>query len=78
MFFPQTVDQLPEGSNVFSALLEDVMKIKEYNSNTEQVGNTLYDVGIEVGDTLTDVAATMEDSIEDIEFSPNNIINLDQ
>ena len=77
MFFPQTVEQLPEGSNIFSALLEDVMSLKEYNANTEQVGDTLYDVGIEVGDTLTDVAATVENSLDDMEISPNKILNLE-
>ena len=77
MFFPQTVEQLPEGSNVFSALVEDIMSIKQYNSNTEQVGDTLYDVGTEVGDKLTDVATTVEDSISDMELSPNKILNLE-
>ena len=77
MFFPQTVEQLPEGSNIFSALLEDVMSLKEYNANTEQVGDTLYDVGIEVGDTLTDVAETVEKSLDDMEISPNKILNLE-
>jgi len=77
LFFPQTIEQLPEGSNVFSALVEDIMSIKEYNSNTEQVGDTLYDVGTEVGDKLTDVAITVEDSISDMELSPNKILNLE-
>ena len=38
MFFPQTIEQLPEGTNVFSALVEDIMSLKEYNANTEQIG----------------------------------------
>ena len=53
------------------------MSIKQYNSNTEQVGDTLYDVGTEVGDKLTDVATTVEDSISDMELSPNKILNLE-
>ena len=77
LFFPQTVDQLPEGSIVFSALVEDIMSIKQYNSNTEQVGDTLFDVGTEVGDKLTNVATTVEDSISDMELSPNKILNLE-
>ena len=77
LFFPQTVEQLPEGSNVFSALVEDIMSIKQYNSNTEQVGDTLFDVGTEVGDKLTNVATTVEDSISDMELSPNKILNLE-
>jgi hypothetical protein len=64
MFFPQTIEQLPEGTNVFSALVEDIVSLKEYNANTEQIGDTLFDVGIEVGSTLTEVAATIENSIE--------------
>ena len=77
LFFPQTVEQLPEGTNVFSALIEDIMSIKQYNSNTEQIGDTLYDVGTEDGGTLTDVAITVEDSISDMELSPNKILNLE-
>jgi len=87
MFFPQTIEQLPEGTNVFSALVEDIISLKEYNVNTEQVGDTLYDVGIEVSGTLTEVAATVvaatvvaatvEDSIDDIEISPNKILNIE-
>ena len=77
LFFPQTVEQLPEGTNVFSAIIEDIMSIKQYNTNTEQVGDTLYDVGIEVGDKLTDVAITVEDSISDMELSPNKILNIE-
>jgi len=77
LFFPQTVEQLPEGTNIFSALIEDIMSIKQYNSNTVQVGDALYDVGIEVGNTLTDVATTVEDSISDMELSPNKILNIE-
>tara|TARA_B110001454_G_scaffold68552_1_gene66938 strand:- start:2651 stop:2953 length:303 start_codon:yes stop_codon:yes gene_type:complete len=82
MFFPQTIEQLPEGTNVFSALVEDIISLKEYNVNTEQIGDTLYDVGIEVSGTLTEVAATVvaatvEDSIDDIEISPNKILNIE-
>ena len=53
------------------------MSLKEYNANTEQIGETLYDVGIEVGGTLVEVAATVEDSIDDIEISPNKILNIE-
>ena len=77
MFFPQTIEQLPDGTNVFSALVEDIISLKEYNVNTEQIGDTLYDVGIEVSGTLTEVAATVEDSIDDIEISPNKILNIE-
>ena len=60
----------------------NIISLKEYNVNTEQVGDTLYDVGIEVSGTLTEVAATVvaatvEDSIDDIEISPNKILNIE-
>jgi hypothetical protein len=77
LFFPQTVEQLPEGSNVFSALVEDIMSIKQYNSNTEKVGETIYDVGMEVGDKLTDVATTVESSISEMELPSNKMLSIE-
>ncbi len=77
LFFPQTIEQLPEGSNIFTALLQDITNLKEYNTNTEQVGETLYDTGSEVGATLVEIAGTVEDSLGDIEISPNKILNLE-
>ena len=47
MFFPETMNQLPEGTSIFDALVADAMNIKEYNVNTNQVADTLYDVGLE-------------------------------
>ena len=55
MFFPETMNQLPEGTSIFDALVADAMNIKEYNVNTNQVADTLYDVGLEVGETMVDV-----------------------
>ena len=46
MFFPETMNQLPEGTSIFDALVADAMNIKEYNVNTNQVADTLYDVGL--------------------------------
>ena len=77
MFFPETVSQLPEGKTIFDALVTDELNIKEYNSNTNQVADTLYDVGLEVCETITDVADKVEDTIEDVEISPNQILNLE-
>jgi len=77
MFFPETMNQLPEGTSIFDALVADAMNIKEYNVNTNQVADTLYDVGLEVGETITDVADKVEDTIEDVEISPNQILNLE-
>ena len=77
MFFPQTMNQLPEGTSIFDALIADDIKLKEYNSNTNQVADTLYDVGLEVSETMIDVVDKVEDTIDDVEISPNQILNLE-
>ena len=77
MFFPETMDQLPEGTSSFDALVVDAMNIKEYNINTNQVAATLYDVGLEVSETMVDVLDKVEDTIDDVEISPNQILNLE-
>ena len=77
MFFPETMDQLPEGTSIFDALVADAMNIKEYNVNTNQVADTLYDVGLEVSETMIDVVDKVEDTIDDVEISPNQILNLE-
>ena len=77
MFFPETMNQLPEGTSIFDALVADAMNIKEYNVNTNQVADTLYDVGLEVGETMIDVVDKVEDTIDDVEISPNQILNLE-
>ena len=66
MFFPETMNQLPEGTSIFDALVADAMNIKDYNVNTNQVADTLYDVGLEVGETLVDVVDKVEDTIDDV------------
>ena len=77
MFFPQTMSQLPEGTSIFDALIADAINLKEYNTNTNQVADTLYDVGLEVSETLIDVVDKVEDTIDDVEISPNQILNLE-
>ena len=77
MFFPQTMNQLPEGTSIFDALIVDAMNIKEYNINTNQVADTLYDVGFEVSETMVDVVDKVEDTIDDVEISPNQILKLE-
>ena len=77
MFFPETMNQLPEGTSIFDALVADAMNIKEYNVNTNQVADTLYDVGLEVSETMVDVVDKVEDTIDDVEISPNQILNLE-
>ena len=77
MFFPETMDQLPEGTSIFDALTADAINLKEYNTNTNQVADTLYDVGLEVSETMIDVVDKVEDTIDDVEISPNQILNLE-
>ena len=77
MFFPETIKQLPEGTSIFDALVVDALNIKEYNINTNQVADTLYDVGLEVSETMIDVVDKVEDTIADVEISPNQILNLE-
>jgi len=77
MFFPETMNQLPEGTSIFDALVVDALNIKEYNMNTNQVADTLYDVGLEVSETVVDVVDKVEDTIDDVEISPNQILNLE-
>jgi hypothetical protein len=77
MFFPETIKQLPEGTSIFDALVIDALNIKEYNINTNQVADTLYDVGLEVSETMIDVVDKVEDTIDDVEISPNQILNLE-
>ena len=77
MFFPETVNQLPEPTSFFDAITADALNFKEYNTNTNQIADTLFDVGTEVSETMIDVAEKVEDTIEDVEISPNQILNLD-
>ena len=77
MFFPETMNQLPECTSIFDALIADAVNLKEYNTNTNQVADTLYDVGLEVSETMIDVVDKVEDTIDDVEISPNQILNLE-
>jgi len=71
------MDQLPEGTSIFDALNADAINLKEYNTNSNQVADTLYDVGLEVSETMIDVVDKVEDTIDDVEISPNQILNLE-
>ena len=77
LFFPETINQLPEGTSIFEALIVDATHIKEYNTNTNQIADTIYDVGLEVGETMIDVVDKVEDTIDDVEISPKQILNLE-
>ena len=77
MFFPETMDQLPEGTSIFDALIVDAINLKEYNTNTNQVADTLYNINLKVSETMIDVVDKVEDTIDDVEISPNQILNLE-
>tara|TARA_B110000014_G_C20125830_1_gene599618 strand:- start:2625 stop:2945 length:321 start_codon:yes stop_codon:yes gene_type:complete len=77
LFFPETTSQVSEGTSVFDAIVTDAINIKEYNSHTSQVGDTIYDVSIEMSETMVDVADKVEDTIDSVEISPNQILNLE-
>lgn len=77
LFFPETTSQVSEGTSVFDAIVTDAINIKEYNSHTSQVGDTIYDVSIEMSETMIDVADKVEDTIDSVEISPNQILNLE-
>ena len=77
LFFPETTSHVPEGASVFDAIVSDAINIKEYNSHTSQVGDTIYDVSIEMSETMVDVADKVEDTIDSVEISPNQILNLE-
>ena len=77
LFFPETTSQGSEGTSVFDAIVTDAVNIKEYNSHTSQVGDTIYDVSIEMSETMVDVADKVEDTIDSVEISPNQILNLE-
>jgi len=77
MFFPETMNQLPEGTSIFDALIADAINLKEYNTNTNQVADTLYDVGLEVSETMIDVVDKVEDTVDNVEISPSQILNLE-
>ena len=74
LFFPETTSQVSEGTSVFDAIVTDAINIKEYNSHTSQVGDTIYDVSIEMSETMVDVADKVEDTIDSVEISPNQIL----
>ena len=69
--------RLPDKIFLYLSLNEKDVNFKEYNTNTNQIADTLFDVGTEVGETMIDVAEKVEDTIEDVEISPNQILNLD-
>jgi hypothetical protein len=68
LFLPETMSQFPAGTMIFDALVADATNIKEYNEQTMQVGNTLYDAALKAGDTVVDVAGQVENTIDETEI----------
>ena len=77
-FLPETMSQFPAGHMLLDALIADATSIKEYNEHTNQVGETLYDVGLKAGDTVVDVAGQVENTIDETEISEINLLKFDE
>jgi hypothetical protein len=49
-----------------------------YNTHTNQVGETLYDVGLKAGDTVVDVAGQVENTIDETEIPEIDFLKLEE
>ena len=78
LFLPETISQFPAGTMVLDALVADATNIKEYNEHTNQVGDTLYDVGVVAGDTVIDVAGQVENTIDETEIPEIDFLKLEE
>ena len=78
LFLPQTVEQFPATTMILDALVADVTSIKEYNEHTNQVGDTLYDVGLKAGDTVVDVASQVENTIDETEIPEIDFLKFEE
>ena len=78
LFLPETVSQFPAGTMILDALVADATNIKEYNQHTNQVGDTLYDVGLKAGDTMVDVAGQVENTIDETELPEIDLLKFDE
>ena len=77
-FLPETINQFPAGTMVLDALVADAINIKEYNEHTNQVGDTLYDVGVIAGDTVVDVAGQVENTIDEAEIPEIDFLKFEE
>ena len=77
-FLPETINQFPAGTMILDALVADATSIKEYNEHTNQVGDTLYDVGVIAGDTVVDVAGQVENTIDEAEIPEIDFLKFDE
>ena len=78
LFLPETISQFPAGNMLLDAIITDAVNIKEYNEHTNQVGETLYDVGLQAGDTVVDVAGQVENTIEETEIPEIDFLKFDE
>ena len=77
-FLPETINQFPAGVMILDALVADATSIKEYNDHTNQVGDTLYDVGVIAGDTVVDIAGQVENTIDEAEIPEIDFLKFDE
>ena len=78
LFLPETINQFPAGTMLLDALVADATNIKEYNEHTNQVGDTLYDVGVIAGDTVVEVAGQVENTIDETENPEIDFLKLEE
>tara|TARA_Y100000590_G_scaffold78477_1_gene87226 strand:- start:409 stop:696 length:288 start_codon:yes stop_codon:yes gene_type:complete len=78
LFLPETISQFPAGHMLLDALVSDATSIKEYNEHTNQVGDTLYDVGLKASDTVVDVAVQVENTIDETEIPEIDFLKLEE
>ena len=78
LFLPETISQFPAGHMLLDALVADATNIKEYNEHTNQVGDTLYDVGLKASDTVVDVAGQVENTIDETEIPEIEFLKLEE
>ncbi len=78
LFLPETINQFAAATMLLDALVADATNIKEYNEHTNQVGDTLYDVGILAGDTVVDVAGQVENTIDETEIPEIDFLKLEE
>ena len=78
LFLPETMSQFPAGTMILDALITDATKIKEYNTHTTQVGDTLYDVALQAGDTVVTVADQVENTIDETEIPEIDFLKFEE
>ena len=78
LFLPETMSQFPAGTMIFDALVADANNIKDYNDQTKQVGDTLYDTALKAGDTVIEVAGQVENTIEETEIPEIDFLKLEE